>query len=622
VTKLVPGILGRPVSASTNSELQRGASASKIRFALWSAGIFTASLQSWAFRHILSPDAISYLDIAHECLHGNWHSLVNGYWSPLYPFLLSLALRLSHPPPYWESTVAHWANIGIFIFAFVSFEFLLRTLIIERRRSDSQGREAFPEWCFWALGDSIFICYTLLFNSLAEVHPDLLVSGFLYLAAGSLIRIRAKNGGWWAHVLLGTILGFSYLAKAVMFPVSFAFLGCCLFVVRPFRKSALQTILAFFCFAAVGSPLLVALSRAKGRLTFGDTGRISYAEFVDGAARYVNWQGGPGAVGLPVHATRRVFANPPVFEFAHPVGGTYPPWYDPSYWYEGIVPVFRLKNQLRALRYTVEEYAGILPYMGGLFVGFVALAIISGSQRILWRDLIREWPLWIPAAVALGLYALVYVEARLVGAFLVLAWISMFAGLRFPQSSDACRLVRSVTLGMVITLCVGIAWIAGRSAFRALAPKPFTDWEVAEGLRSDGIRSGSQVASVGNSLSAYWAHLAGVRIVAEIPTGAESQFWSSTPTVKRKIFTTFAEAGADAVVADQGPLNRNEAGWLKIGTTSYYVYLLHATSLRHVKRDGLGRDQSFARAHFLTSAGAPSDSRVGDSRDSRTRIGK
>ena len=61
---------------------------------------------------------------------------------------------------------------------------------------------------------------------------------------------------------------------------------------------------------------------------------------VNGVPWY-HWQGGPPGNGAPVHPTRQVATNPDIFEFAAPIAGTYPPWYDPTYWDEGARVAFR-----------------------------------------------------------------------------------------------------------------------------------------------------------------------------------------------------------------------------------------------------------------------------------------
>jgi hypothetical protein len=546
---------------------------SRCRVLLWCAAAITGLLQAWAFRHNLNPDGISYLDIATQCVQGDWHSLVNAYWSPLYPFLLSLVFWLVKPSPYWESTVAHFVNFGIFILSFVCFEVFLRELIRSlHQRSDSTTEgEAMPNWALWALGDSLFVWLTLLFIHLERLLPDLCVAALVYLAAAMLLRIRGGESGWITYAGLGAVLGVAYLAKAVMFPLAFVFLGCGLFATRPLRRAIPRTALALAVFFLVGGPFISALSRQKGRVTFGDVGKINYAEFVDGVTLFIHWQGGPPGTGIPIHPTRMLRAAPPVFEFSAPILGTYPPWYDPTYWYEGVVPSFKLRNQLRAIRYTIEEYVGILPYMAGLFVGFLGMALFAQAHGQSWRTLASYWPIWVPAVAALGVYALVYVEARFVVPHLALIWMSLFAGLRFPRSEAANALVASLALATVLMLCTGIAWLAGRALFRAVQPQPFVAWDVAKGLQRFGVGPGDKVGSIGNALDGYWAHLSGVRIVAEIPLFGSPSFWASDARSQWEVIDDFAKAGAKIVVSDQKPPIGSYQDWRELGATGFFV---------------------------------------------------
>ena len=545
----------------------------KWRLLLWCGGIVAALLQTWAFRHDSSPDGISYLDIANQCAQGNWHSLINGYWSPFYPFLLGLGFRVLRPSPYWESTVAHFVNFGIFVLSFVCFEVFLKALIHNQRRyNPNTDGDAIPEWALWVLGDSLFVWATLLLIHLQRLQPDLCVAALVYFAAAEVLRIWSGKSNWFGYARFGGILGIAYLAKAVMFPLAFVFLGCALFAAKPIRQTIPRATLALAVFILVATPFITALYKQKGRVTYGDVGTIAYAEFVNGARRFIHWQGGPPGTGMPVHATRVLRTEPPVFEFGTPVHGTYPPWYDPSYWYEGVSNKFILRNQLSAVHYTIEEYVGILPYMAGLFVGFLGMALFARAHGYPWRKLVLYWPIWAPAAAALGIYALVYVEARFVVPFFVLIWMALFAGLRFPQSQSAKALVASLALATALTSCVGIAWLTGRALFRALQPKPFVNWEVAQGLQKLGIRPGEEVASIGSAVDGYWAHLAGVRIVAEVPLWGSPSFWASDAKSQSEVLADFAEAGARIVVSDQPPPMISSGGWQEIGATGYFVH--------------------------------------------------
>jgi len=548
----------------------------RARRLLWAAAIITGSLQAWAFRHGMRSDGISYLDIAWRCARGDWHALVNAYWSPLYPAILGATFGILKPSLYWESTVAHFVNFAIFLFSFWCFELFLKELIRnqEPELRASGGGEPMPAWALWIVGDSLFVYSTLLLIHMERLQPDLLIAGLVFLAAAALVRIQRGNAGWRTYAAFGALLGVAYFAKAVMFPVGFAFLGCCVFASGPLRRSIPRTAIALIAFLLVSAPFVLALSKSKGRFTYGDVGKIAYAEFVDGTTPLIHWQGGPDGEGLPIHPTRKLLDSPPVYEFAEPIRGTYPPWYDPSYWYEGVKPVFKVKNQLRAVRYTIEEYTGILPYMAAVLAGYLGLAIFAQSAGSVWRGIFENWALWMPAKLALALYALVYVEARYVAPFIVLIAMILFAALRFPKTEMAQPLIRCFALAVALTLTAGTAWLAGRALFRAAASQPFENWEVAQGLKEIGIEPGDRVASIGYALDGYWAHLAGVRIVAEVPLNGVPAFWAAPTQVQSEVMEDFARAGAKVVVTEQGLPLGSAPGWRRIGGTSYFAYKL------------------------------------------------
>jgi hypothetical protein len=83
----------------------------------WCFGLAAAAglLQAWAERFSIEPDGVNYLDISYAYLRHDWHSAINAYWSPLYSWLLALVFGLTHTSLYWEATVLHAVNFGIFL---------------------------------------------------------------------------------------------------------------------------------------------------------------------------------------------------------------------------------------------------------------------------------------------------------------------------------------------------------------------------------------------------------------------------------------------------------------------------------------------------------------------------
>ena len=79
----------------------------RLRRFFWILAIGLAILESWVMRFYMSPDGLSYLDVGDAYFRIPLADAVNGYWSPLYSWVLGLAFRLVRPAPQYEAWVVH-----------------------------------------------------------------------------------------------------------------------------------------------------------------------------------------------------------------------------------------------------------------------------------------------------------------------------------------------------------------------------------------------------------------------------------------------------------------------------------------------------------------------------------
>jgi 4-amino-4-deoxy-L-arabinose transferase-like glycosyltransferase len=345
-------------------------------------------------------------------------------------------------------------------------------------------------------------------------------------------------------------------------------------------------------FLGVSAPWLVALSRAKGRFDFGDSGHLNYSTLVSPGGRNLNWQGEPPGSGIPVHTTRQIHKNPPVYEFATPVGGTYPPSFDPSYWGEGRRVTIDVRAQMRVIKEHLLLYAGLLLRdQPGLLAVALALTLAGGVATR--RAILANWPLFLMAFAGCGLYMLVHVETRFVAAYVSIFWLAILAGIRFDAANYASvntssenagpdqrapdrrdELVEYLALAVVATILLSVADGTVR-AVQAGGPYSARDEiAVADGLNQDGLRSGDRVAVVGNGNWFYWPRLGRFKIVSAIVGPDVPAFWGQSPEQKEEIYRLFAGTGAKVVVT-AGPLSAEAgSGWRRIGNTAYYAHSL------------------------------------------------
>jgi hypothetical protein len=559
------------VTASSFEEL-----APRLRLVSWCAAIAAGLLQVWAHRNVVSPDGISYIEMAERAARGDWHALVNGYWSPLYPFLLSLAFRIVHPPIQWEFTVVHAVNFVVYLGTFWCFEIFLRELFAARvKQQQGQGLQPFSAGLFWTLSCLLFFWASWVWLTPVMTTPDMVVAALVYLATALLLRIYRGVGARVVFVALGIVLGLGYLAKAPMFLVSFVFVLSSFLLQagakKSYEKAGAQALLALAVFGAISAPLVVALSTQKHRITFGDAGRSAYAEYVDHVPLFAHWQGQPAGTGTPAHPTRQILSDPAMYEFAQPLPGSYPPWYDPSYWYEGLHAHFTWQGQLHVFLRVANDYLKLVSRTGALWVMFVAVVVVVRKAGKLQLNSGALWWVWLPSIAALGMYALVHVEQRMVAGYALVLLIWLVSSVRISKSAAPILRRRALAVA-ILAPALAIAWAGARDVSAIVANKPYEPWEVAMSLHNMGIPTGAQVGIIGTGSEAYWAHLAQVRIIAEIPASEMSKFLTADTTRKREALEKFVSVGAQAVVTDNLAIASSMPGWQRVGNLKYFVW--------------------------------------------------
>ena len=572
------------------------------RAVFWSIVVLLGFVQAWSHRQLVDHDGVAYLDIAERYAQGPWTSAINGFYSPLYSWLMAIGLYLQQVPRYSEATLLHLVNFAGYLGAYASFEFFLGEVIrAERANANSEDQTTgLSESAWHTLGLGLFLYSTMVMANLSGHSgqgdpgstPDIFVVLFVFLAAGLLKRMQSGRAGPVTYALFGAALAFGYLAKTVMFPLSFVFLAVAGFISLRQRKNALRFLLAPVCFALVAGPWVAVLSHTQGRFTFGDAGRLTYRWLVGPQANPVEWGGQTEDAENLLHPPRRLSVDPPVYEFSTPVAGTFPLWYGSSYWLAGWKFHFSPAGQLRILREGYNAYWEILSHQQKEYMVLLfALILAQGKLRDYFKALLSGWVLWLPAGAALGMYALVRVEPRYVAPFFVMLWISLFVAARLPRKDAFQQFARCIVVATVLTTCAGI--VRGEiSDFHSILRHTASEQaEVAAGLRKLGVLEGQSVATIGIPRdSYYWARLARIRVIAEIPTPNVNQYWFAPAGTQDKVRSLFAQAGAVAIVTDtmpaavtypQSSLPVNLPGWQRIGDTSYFLFRLQTSATRN-----------------------------------------
>jgi hypothetical protein len=549
----------------------------KVRWCCRLAAIALCGLHAYTARHTMNPDGVSYLDLASGIMGGDLHASLNPYWSPLYPWLLARTLAVVQPSAYWECAIVHGVNFGIFLAALAAFEWLLHEWLLTVCRLRGKATPL-PECWLTGLAYCLFAWMARRLVTVSVVTPDMLVAVVVFLATALTLRIRRRGPHPATSAVLGLILAGGYLAKAVLFPLGFVFLGASVLAARAHRRATAHLAVAAPVFVLVAGGYLAALSVTRGYATFGDSGKLNYAWYVGRLPRMH-----ASAEQGPAHPPRRLAGPIAAWEFADPIGGTYPLWYDPAYWCQGLHAELDLRRQISALGPAVAGYFALfgeqlLPITAALAV--LVLFTLFG-RGVAWRSGLAEWlrlvgsqfPLLLPAMGAVGLYALVgHVEGRLIGPFVVLLGMAVLGAVRAVQGQEpAAGCLARACLWMTAALLGVNLLFDGANAAAALirgeGPAAHAEWRVAQYLRKRGLQEKDSVGFVGFTYDAYWARLGGVRIVAEVPETEAQRFWSAPDSARSATLASFRQVGARAVLARRagGP----PAGWEAVPGTDF-----------------------------------------------------
>lgn len=338
------------------------------------------------YRYQINPDGISYISIAQKYLNGDFSNAINGYWGPMFSWLLAPLLAVGT-----ESLLAaKILNLLIGAAAIIALRMLSYRFEIPR-----------------SIGTVIlFLAVPVILSfAFSDITPDLLVMFLLLVYLGIIFKqdyaASTKQG-----VFCGVWGGLGYLAKSYAFPffISHFLIMNIIYYLRgetkEVKKKVVRNFLAGIAVFALISGIWIGLISNKYReVTFGTSGRTTY-----GAAT----GGGRGSLAIYTEG----FLEPPNATAINI-------WEDPSYLKSPREPlgtrVF-IKDQLRMT-------AGHIVTISGIFMDFSILSIAIGVAYLLFwlrrfnRAIIRTIPaevLYPTITIVLfaGGYSLIWVQAR------------------------------------------------------------------------------------------------------------------------------------------------------------------------------------------------------------------
>lgn len=541
----------------------------------------------------IDGDAVAFMDIA-DAIHAHDFALaVNGYWNPAYAAALSVGETIAHPSRWNELQTFYWVNFWIFVGCIFACIYFVRSLLLvrERRIPDEPAPPALSPIAL-QLASLALLFYSFQRElGIGAVRADALLLLFLLLAASFLLRLQA-TGRFLYYPLLGLALGLAYLTKSFAFLPS-GFLLAAIFIFGLTRKASMRrriltgALVAGFVFAAVAGPYIAAISKQRGRPTTGESARLNYCFFIDSTARWHEWHSGDlgRATANFKHHEQLIVDSPPVYSYAlHPIG-TYPLWFDPSYWTDTIKPKIYLKGHLLRLAHNSVALVRFIVSHPEAFV-LLGVLLFAGCfvsrQRASWLPLL---PVSLWGLLMLGIYFPIDLQDRYLTAALLLFILPILAMLRRPANGHAGEIATALAILLAaLTLTDAAADLGQRRRMLSIFnyPRGAYSQEIypaAKGLRDLGIVAGQTVACFGDTacyVDQYWARIAGtpIRAEVEVPSGGDpGEFWKAQ-TGQAEVLNALRARNIAAIVAVFQPSAHIPDGWQQLGASNFYAYVL------------------------------------------------
>jgi MFS family permease len=534
-------------------------------------------------------DGIAYLDMAKAYLSHDWHSAINGYWSPLYSWLLALLMGAFTAKPESELLLARALNFAIFLVALLAFGMCWNTLAERARALSSEGTslaEAYPAgWTIF--GYALFVMPAAWY--VGALVPDMAVAAIVFGSIALLLRLEdAKDKSLAGYATLGALLGVGYYAKVIIFYFA-VFLFFAMLVRHVRGTNFTRTAVAGAAFLIVISPFVFILSRTLGHFTIGESGRLNYA-WLANIPETKNWlTDDPTAAALPFYPGPLLHDRPSVFQLPVLSGVTYAPRYDPSRYDFQNHPHFELVPQVRRIVSNSKAFNEVIRGSEeALLLALIILAMFS--PREFGRRLAKDWFWILPIFAIVTMYVLVYLSWRYLLAFIPLLWGAALGAVSIPG-----RLRETVRPVMLAGLVVfGLQTVPGLLHYLSRKESgALQEMKMAESLSAHGIRRGDFVATIGDGKDALWAQMAGVSINAELWSADVPAFMASPSAEQHAILRSMNKAGAKVVVWRKAMTC--PAPWLNLSQQAGCIFLPAGDNIRSTQANPPGANDQHNR---------------------------
>jgi hypothetical protein len=172
--------------------------------------VLSGAIDAWAGRgSYFEADSVSYMDMAKGVAGGQPGAAINGYWSPLYPLILSLFIHFAEPDMTKEFAIVRVVNFLIFLVT-RRIPCLCEAFSGSRQPSCANRRCVLREfaslWIIGVFGVAVYLPVTVRPRYLAPFLCLILLLLIGAVRISSKSRVRPSGGGIALVCLLASFL--------------------------------------------------------------------------------------------------------------------------------------------------------------------------------------------------------------------------------------------------------------------------------------------------------------------------------------------------------------------------------------------------------------------------------
>lgn len=225
----------------------------KLLAGLFIIGTFAGLYFQLAYHKFLNNDTLSYINLAERYVAGDWQHAINGFWSPMYTWLLCIC-KLAGLPVLQSCYVINFlaAAIGLYVLCSLAQRYITQPLFY--------------------MGFGLYALLLMLFYAMSSLTPDLMAAvfclWFLQLVTSEQFVLN-KRMQW----LAGFIASFAYFSKLYNFVPMHLFLFSWLAYTSFKGKHVVRT---YGIFILLTCAWMTVLSIHEGKLTVTTAGQFNH----------------------------------------------------------------------------------------------------------------------------------------------------------------------------------------------------------------------------------------------------------------------------------------------------------------------------------------------------------